>query len=85
MPMLTCKEASELISQSYERRLSWSERLGLRLHVAICAACAQFARQMRFLRAAARGFGTTGAALGATEQLLAEAKQRIADTLKRKS
>jgi hypothetical protein len=83
--MLTCKEASELISQSYERRLSWGERLGLRLHLAICAACAQFARQMRFLRAAARALGTTGTALGTTEQLSPEARQRIAATLKRTS
>lgn len=83
--MLTCKEASELVSQSYERRLSWAERLGLRLHLAICAACAQFARQMRFLRAAVRAFGTTGTELGATERLPPEAKQRIADALKRKS
>jgi hypothetical protein len=83
--MLTCKEASELISQSYERRLSWGERLGLRLHLVICAACTQFARQMRFLHAAARAFGTTDTELGTTAQLSAEAKQRIADTLKRRS
>jgi hypothetical protein len=40
---------------------------------------------MRFLRAAARDFGTTGTELGATEQLSPEAKQRIANTLKRGS
>ncbi len=83
--MLTCKEASELVSQSYERHLSWGERLGLRLHLAICAACTQFARQLRLLRAAARAFGTTGTELGTTERLPPEAKQRIADSLKRES
>lgn len=83
--MLTCKEASELVSQSYDRRLSWGERLGLRLHLAICSACTRFARQLRFLRAAARVFGTAGAELGATERLPPEAKQRIADSLRRKS
>lgn len=81
--MLTCKEASALVSQSYDRRLSWGERLGLRLHLAICAACTQFARQMRFLRAAARAFGTTGTELATAERLPPAAKQRIADSLKR--
>jgi hypothetical protein len=81
--MLTCKEASERVSQSYERRLTWGERLGLRLHLVICAACARFARQVRFLHAAARAFGTTGAKLAMTQGLTAQAKQRIADALKR--
>lgn len=81
--MLTCKEASALVSQSYDRRLSWGERLGLRLHLAICVACARFARQLRFLRTVARAFATTGVELATTERLSPAAKRRIAEALKR--
>jgi len=52
--MLTCKQASALVSQSLDRRLSWHERLALRAHLWVCDACARFKRQMTFLRAAMR-------------------------------
>lgn len=52
--MLNCKEVSHLVSESLDRRLSWRERLGVRLHLLICEACARFAGQIRFLRTAAR-------------------------------
>jgi hypothetical protein len=49
---LTCKEASRLISEGMDRRLSFIERLALRLHVGVCDACTRFSRQLRFLRRA---------------------------------
>ncbi len=54
MKMLSCKETSALISQGLDRRLSWRERVGLRLHLLICDACKEFKRQAEFLRAAAQ-------------------------------
>lgn len=55
--MLNCKEATELISQAQERRLGPGERLGLRLHLLVCAGCANFRRQLVVLRAACRRLG----------------------------
>ncbi|MFL6652463.1 MAG: zf-HC2 domain-containing protein, partial [Sulfurifustaceae bacterium] len=52
--MLTCREASKLVSQSFERRLPWHSRVALRLHLLACAACTQFKRQAEFIRRAAR-------------------------------
>lgn len=49
---LTCKEASRLISEGMDRRLSFVERLALRLHVGVCDACTRFSRQLGFLRRA---------------------------------
>jgi hypothetical protein len=49
---LSCKEASRLISQEMDRRLSLTERIALRLHVRICDACTHFTRQVAFLRRA---------------------------------
>lgn len=44
--MLNCKEASQIISQSLDRPLSFSERLQLKLHLMMCDACRQFKRQL---------------------------------------
>jgi hypothetical protein len=50
--MLTCKDVTRLVSEGLDRRLAFGERLRLRLHLAICAGCDQFSRQMAFLRRA---------------------------------
>ncbi len=50
--MLSCKEATQLVSQGLDRRLSLVERLMLRLHLAICEGCTNFSRQMAILRKA---------------------------------
>jgi len=49
---LSCKEASKLISEGMDRRLSVTERITLRLHVGICDACTRFTSQVDFLRRA---------------------------------
>ena len=50
--MLSCKQASEIISQSLDRRLSLRERLSLRFHTFICEACRRFGQQLNTLRVA---------------------------------
>lgn len=50
--MLTCKQASQLISQSLDRPLSLSSRVKLRFHLFICDACTRFNRQLGQLRMA---------------------------------
>lgn len=52
--MLTCKQVSELISQSLDRRLGLIERLRLHLHLKACESCVNFRKQMSFLRTAVR-------------------------------
>lgn len=47
--MLSCKDVAELASHSLDRRLSWRERLGMRLHLFICRACPRYVEQLRFL------------------------------------
>lgn len=49
--MLTCKQASELVSQSLDRSLTRSERWSLRFHLLICVACARFNRQLASIQA----------------------------------
>jgi len=77
--MLNCKDVTHLVSQSLDRRLSWRERLGVRLHLMICEACARFARQMQFLRAAARRMARQNEP--ETETLSDQARERIGRAL----
>ncbi|HEY9197929.1 MAG TPA: zf-HC2 domain-containing protein [Gammaproteobacteria bacterium] len=52
--MLTCKDASRLVSEGLERPLGWRERWALRLHLWLCDNCRRFERQIRLLRRALR-------------------------------
>jgi len=55
--MLKCKEASHLVSQTMETKLSFRQRLGLRLHLMLCDACTQFSLQLETLRLAMAQLG----------------------------
>lgn len=50
--MLTCKDASRLVSEGLERPLGFRERWSLRLHLWLCDNCRRFERQLRLLRQA---------------------------------
>jgi hypothetical protein len=54
--MLSCKEATRLLSQAQDRRLSYGERIRLRLHLIACVACSRFSRQLAVLREAISRF-----------------------------
>ena len=50
--MISCKRASQLISKSLDQRLTFFERLCLRLHLLICEVCSRFRQQLYTLRLA---------------------------------
>lgn len=58
--MLNCRQASRLISQRQDRELSVSERLSLRMHLALCEACSRVTEQFDFLRKAVSRYGGRG-------------------------
>lgn len=78
--MLTCREASKLVSQSFERRLPWHSRVALRLHLLACAACTQFKRLAEFIRRAAREYTRRLPAVGQLG-LSKAARERIRRTV----
>ena len=47
---VTCKEVTALVIASEDRVLPWQDRLALRMHMVICAACPRFARQVLTMR-----------------------------------
>jgi hypothetical protein len=48
--MLSCREASELVSKGLDVKLSLPGRLGLALHLRMCRHCATYRRQLTQLR-----------------------------------
>lgn len=59
--MLSCKEATRIMSEAQDRQLSVGERLQLEMHLAMCRGCRNFREQMDFLRMACRRFLKTKA------------------------
>lgn len=79
--MLSCKQASELVSQALDRPLSIRERWSVRFHLMICTACTRFSRQLAFMQATIEKF------FSETEQdeqlkLSPTAKARMAEVLR---
>ena len=50
--LLTCKEASKLVSQGLDRSLGRWERLRVHAHLLICSGCRNFSRHLRVIRTA---------------------------------
>ncbi len=82
--MLTCKETALLVSQSYDRRLTWRERLGVRLHLVFCDACTHFRRQMDFLHKAIRRFMQERGKVENEVKLPPRARERITRELEKR-
>jgi len=79
--MLTCRDATELASRAMDERLPLSNRMALRLHLAICENCSRFNRQLQEMR---RLFRAETGADDDAPGLDPEARQRIASELQKK-
>ncbi|GAB2524958.1 zf-HC2 domain-containing protein [Microbulbifer agarilyticus] len=54
--MMDCKQATRLLSEQQDRKLSRREKLALKFHVFMCKACRNFGQQMGSLRDLARSY-----------------------------
>lgn len=54
--MLNCHDATFLMSQGRERKLTFSERMKVRLHASMCSGCTNFERQLEQLSGAAKAY-----------------------------
>lgn len=78
--MLTCKQASKLISQSLDHPLSLSGRVKLRFHLFICDACTRFNKQLGQLRTAVHRM-RQDTENDSSIELPSDAKARITNTV----
>src|SRR5947207_2227860 len=76
----SCKQASRLQSEAMDRRLSFFERLGLRIHLLLCAWCRRYGEQLKFLRSAAHQCENHGRP-ESPQRLSPEARERIKQKL----
>jgi len=83
--MLTCKDASQLMSQSFDRNLGLMERAGLRFHLLICKSCQVAYRQLDFLHQLCKRIAAEPVDVASMQPgLSAEAQERILKELRRK-
>jgi hypothetical protein len=54
--LVSCREASRLLSRREDARLGAGERIKLALHVRACVACSRFAEHLAFIREALRRY-----------------------------
>ena len=59
--ILSCKEATRLVSQGLDRKLGFGQRVALRVHLAICDGCTTFSKQAAFIRDAVKQLGSRSA------------------------
>lgn len=78
---VSCKESTELVSRAMDERLSFADRLAMRMHLAICRNCARFARQLQDMR---RLLHSETGADDVVAGLSQEARQRIETELQKK-
>lgn len=58
---MMCENATKLASDKLDRRLSFGENIGLRLHLFKCGACSGFVRQIQTMRKVTRRYVATDA------------------------
>jgi hypothetical protein len=78
--MLSCKDVTQLISESMDHSLPIGKRIGVRLHLLMCKFCSRYERQLLLIRETVRRIVATEEKPG--ETLSEEAKERIRKSLR---
>ena len=80
--MISCKEASRLISEMKDHDVTWRQRLSLRFHLLMCSMCRMYQRNLEMLSNISRNAGNlTLSREASTECLTSSARQRMKDKL----
>ena len=79
-----CNAMVRLMSESLERPLSTRERVTLKLHLFVCAWCAGYLKQLRFIRRILQLKASSSESVPVAASLSSAARERIVSTLNRK-
>ena len=80
--MISCRQASELMSQQLDRKLSLGEKLRMHAHLLICKSCPRTLQQFEILREAGKHYAEHREATHEQELTLSdESRQRILSKL----
>jgi len=80
--MYSCKDVSQLISESMDRTLPFYQRVLMRLHLIICKYCARCREHLKAIRAASSHEELHGSELDASRGLSNDGKERLKEFLK---
>ncbi len=86
MAMMTapCRDMGHRISESFDRKLTWRERLSIRIHNLGCAMCEHYYRQMQALQKILGTYADNFHQQNSdSTKLPDEAKERIIESLKK--
>lgn len=79
LAMISCRQASELMSQQLDRKLRLGEMLRLRAHLMICKTCPKTLQQFEILREAGKCFANKAQQ---EQRLSAQSRERILNKLR---
>lgn len=74
----SCKHVSLKLSESLDHKLSFTERLIIKVHLVMCHSCQEFAQQLKLISASTQNI------LCQPETLSADARQRIFNNINKK-
>lgn len=77
MWMLHCDKVSKVVSESMDRDLSFTKRLGVRIHLLMCHHCRRFAKQLKHMRETIRKEGQNYPQEKLDEDVKVEMKKRL--------
>ena len=80
--MYSCKEVSEIVSESMDRALPFHQRALMRMHLLICKYCSRCREQLETIRAASRYEELHGKELDDSQALSKAGKERLKEFLK---
>lgn len=75
--IFSCKKVSGMISESMDRQLSLSQRMGIRFHLMMCKLCTRYQKQLLFIRETLRLGGKPREEDSTLPGLSHEARKRI--------
>ena len=77
--MLKCKEVAELASKAHDMKLSWNQRIQLKIHLFMCKLCSRYVKQLKFLNSAVQNLDKNCQ----QHSLSTESRNRIRQTLEK--
>ncbi|MFC1504963.1 zf-HC2 domain-containing protein [Thermodesulfobacteriota bacterium] len=79
--MLSCRDVSQLVSESMDRKLSMSQNIEIKMHLFMCKFCSRFRKQVLSIRQVCRDNADLIGEGAEQNALCQEAKERIKRSL----
>ena len=83
--IFSCKQITGMISESMDRKLSLSQRIGIRFHLMMCKLCTRYQKQLLFMREVLHSSRESSESNTASSGLSPEGRKRIKSDLLEKT